>query len=293
MNTPILAVLDALDAAGCRPRETSTGHTFRCPVPGHRRDDRKPSGRVGIGYDGTVLLWCGRGHSAEEIVAEIGLEMGALFPDGDASRHPRRPAFRVLSGGVSAKVPKRGRPELGDGFIAVYDYLNADENIVYRVGRTADKQFPTAHVDPVHGWIWGHPPEHQRVLFALPAVLDAVARGSRVLLVEGEKDAVTLNTAFPDRIDYVATTKAGGARSLWLPQYTAALTGADVTIIADKDDEGRRAAAQATRGLMGYARSIVIAEAREGKDTADHLAAGFGLSDFVIVAADGPVAVLA
>jgi DNA primase len=131
------------------------------------------------------------------------------------------------------------------------------------------------------------------VLFALPAVLDAVARGSRIFVVEGEKDATNLNAAFPDRIDYVATTKAGGARSLWLPQYTAALRGADVTIIADKDDDGKWAAAQAAKNLMGRARSLVIVEAREGKDATDHLAAGFGLSDFVIVAADGPVAVLA
>jgi hypothetical protein len=293
VNAPILAVIDALDAAGCRPRETSTGHSFRCPVPGHRRDDRKPSGRAGIGHDGTVLLWCGRGHSAEEIVAEIGLEMGALFPDGDTATHMRRQTFRIYEGGLSTYVPKRGRPELGDRFVAVYDYLDADENIIFRVGRTADKQFPTAHVDPEHGWTWGHPPEASRVLFALPAVLDAVARGSRVFVVEGEKDATNLNAAFPDRIDYVATTKAGGARSLWLPQYTAALTGADVTIIADKDSDGKWAAAQAAKNLMGRARSLVIVEAREGKDTTDHLAAGSGLSDFVIVAADGPVAVMA
>ena len=293
MSDPLAAVVDALDRAGCNPRQSGAGFAFRCPAPGHRRNDRRPSGRVGIGWDGCALLWCGRGHSAKEIVAAVGLEMADLFPDRDTSRRPQRPAFHVLTGSAGAKPPKRGRPEIGSGFVAVHDYMDADEHVIYRVGRTAEKQFPTAHIDPVHGWIWGHPPESARVLFALPAVLDAVARRARVFVVEGEKDAVNLNAAFPDSIGYVATTKLGGARSVWLDQYTATLHGADVTIIADRDEDGKWAAAQAARNLLGRARSITIAEAREGKDASDHLLAGYGLSDFVVVAADGPVAVIA
>jgi hypothetical protein len=165
--------------------------------------------------------------------------------------------------------------------------------VIYRVGRSVDKQFPTAHHDPTLGWIWGHPPDPMKVLFNAPAVLDAVERGARIFLVEGEKDALNLNAAFPDRIDYVATTKLGGARSAWLPAYSAALRGAVVWIVADKDPDGTYAAAAAARGLMGVAKEIVIVEPAAGKDATDHLAAGFGFADFVVVAADRPVAVMA
>jgi 5S rRNA maturation endonuclease (ribonuclease M5) len=175
----------------------------------------------------------------------------------------------------------------------VYDYASTDGSVAYRVGRTGDKQFPTAHLDPRLGWIWGYPPYSMKVLFNLPAVLDGVQRGTRIFVVEGEKDAENLNGAFSDRIDYVATTKLGGARSLWLPQYSAALRGAAVWIVADKDHEGTHAAAAAARGLVGVAKEIVIVEAAEGKDASDHIGAGLGLADFVLVAADWPVTMMA
>jgi DNA primase len=104
---------------------------------------------------------------------------------------------------------------------------------------------------------------------------------------------LNLNAAFPDRIDYVATTKMGGAGSLWLQQYGEALRGAVVWIVADKDRKGHQAAARAASGLMGVAKDIVVAEARVGKDATDHLAAGLGIDDFVVIAADTPVALRA
>jgi hypothetical protein len=299
MNAPEELVLAALETSGCSPRPTAGGWSFRCPRPDHSHGDRKPSGRMGVGSDGRVLLWCGRGHRAEEIVGALGLEIGALFPEDTSSKTKRRPNLHAITGGRAPRAtspprdPRPGRPELGErGIVAVYDYVSADGDVIYRVGRTADKEFPTAHLDAELGWIWGHPPDAARVLFNLPAVLDTVARGGRVFVVEGEKDALNMNAAFPDRLDYVATSKMGGARSPWLPQYTEALRGASVWIVADRDADGTYAAALAARALYGVAHELVIVEARSGgKDASDHLDGGFGLSDFVIVAADRPVAV--
>ena len=300
MSDPVGTVLDALTASGRAPREVNGGWAFKCPCADHEHGDRKPSGSMSVGSDGRVLLWCGRDHRAGEIVRALGLELADLFPGG--SKHPgaRRYGLRVVAGGLRppspapAKAPRPGRPEIGvGGIVAVYDYASADGDVLYRVGRTAGKDFPVAHRDPALGWLWGHPPDSSKVLFNLPAVLDAVERGARVFIAEGEKDALNLNAAFPDRIDYVATSKMGGARSPWLPQYSAALRGAVVQIVADKDPDGTYAAAAAARGLMGVAKEIVIVEASAGKDASDHLAAGFGLADFVVVAADRPVAVLA
>lgn len=298
MNAPSQIVLDALHGSGRSPKETMGGWSFRCPCPEHVHDDKKPSGRMGLGDDGRVLLWCGRGHTAGEIIGALGLGLAALFPEDTTSPTARRSGLRMIRGGLRApakpRPPKPGKPEAGGGgIVAVYDYQDQNGAVIYRVGRTDDKQFPVAHLHPEHGWVWGHPPDSVKTLFNLPAVLDGVERGARIFLVEGEKDALNLNLAFPDRIDYVATTKSGGARSAWLPQYGEALRGAAVWIVADRDSDGAFAAAVAARSLVGVARQIVIVEAREGKDTSDHLAAGFGLSDFVVVAADRPIAVQA
>jgi hypothetical protein len=292
--TPEGIVVAALESAGCRPRQrVGGGWSFRCAVPGHAHGDRKASGSLSEGADGRLLAWCGLGHTADEIAGAIGLTLADLFP-ADA---PRRPNLRVVAGGVrtrptpTRKAPRPGWPIVGvGGIIAVYNYTDAEGRLLYAVGRTTGKQFPTAHVDPEHGRVWGHPPEAMRVLFGLPAVLDGVERGVRVFVVEGEKDAIVLNEAFPDRINYVATTKAGGADSPWLPQYADVLRGANVSIVADRDPAGRKAAAIAARGLLGIAASIAILESRAGKDAADHVAAGFGLDDFLVLAADEPKA---
>jgi 5S rRNA maturation endonuclease (ribonuclease M5) len=286
MNTPSQTVLDALHVAGGAPREASGGWSFRCPCSDHSHGDRRPSGRLGVGADGRVLLWCGRGHPAEEIVAALGLDIKALFPNG-----VRGHGFRVIPGGRHRPasmpplvIPRRGKPHLGDGGItAIYDCANAKGEVIYRVGRTADKSFPTAHVDAKNGWVWGHPPDAVKVLFGLPDVIAAVARRAMVVVVEGEKDALAMNTAEHGGVNYVATTKMGGARSRWLPQYTDALRDAHVIIVADKDPDGAACAQATLDGLLGAARRVYIVEAKVGKDASDHLDAGFGIRDFVQV----------
>ena len=61
------------------------------------------------------------------------------------------------------------------------------------------------------------------------------------------------------------------------------LTGAMVTVVADKDDAGRKHAADVVASITGLAASVVVVEAAEGKDAADHIAAGRGLHEFVPV----------
>jgi hypothetical protein len=58
------------------------------------------------------------------------------------------------------------------------------------------------------------------------------------------------------------------------------LAGADVVIIADRDEPGRSHAADVAASLGGKASSVRVVEAATGKDASDHLAAGHGLGDF-------------
>lgn len=103
---------------------------------------------------------------------------------------------------------------------------------------------------------------------------DRLGEASTVYVVEGEKDA----EAIGEIAGAVAVCSAMGAkkahRSDWEP-----LRGKHVVIIADKDEPGREHAAQVAELVRDIAASVRIAEAKAGKDAADHLAAGHSLTE--------------
>ena len=71
---PTAPALAALGGPGMR----------HCPVPEH--DDRHPSLSVREKPDGTVLIHCHAGCSAEDVLAEKGLTFAALYPGGGNGR---------------------------------------------------------------------------------------------------------------------------------------------------------------------------------------------------------------
>lgn len=111
-------------------------------------------------------------------------------------------------------------------------------------------------------------------LYNLPAVLDAAKNGDRIYVVEGEKDAKRLNS-----MGLVATTNPNGS-SEWLPEYTDDLAGAEVVVVADRDEAGYRHAAKVASSLKGKAKSVRVVQAKvtgKGADVSDHLDAGWKL----------------
>jgi putative DNA primase/helicase len=82
----------------------------------------------------------------------------------------------------------------------------------------------------------------------------AIREGLRVWLVEGEKDADALYS-----LGFTATTNAGGAGK-WQPTYTQALAGADVVILPDNDEPGRKHATDVAARLRPVAASVRVLE---------------------------------
>lgn len=163
--------------------------------------------------------------------------------------------------------------------VAVYDYTDEQGQLLYQVCRTATKQFPVRRPDATaqHGWRWSLG-DTRRVLYRLPEVVAAAASGATLHVCEGEKDADAIR-----RAGGVATCNPGGAGK-WRDEYVPCLHGARVVIVADDDSAGvahaqQVAASIAARG-NGNASALRIVLPREGKDAADHLAAGHGLDDF-------------
>ena len=149
---------------------------------------------------------------------------------------------------------------------ARYSYTDAAGTPTRYVHRTPDKKFKQS------GDTKGRPE-----LYRLPAVLAAVAAGVTVYLVEGEKDVHALES-----LGAVATTSPMGTTN-WPKVDASPLAGAHVVIVPDKDKAGDTYLHDVMTSLDGSAASVKVARARarDGKDAADHVAAGHGLEDLV------------
>lgn len=187
----------------------------------------------------------------------LGLKLADLFPadgrrNGNAIGHARG----------SGKI------------VATYDYQDEAGQLLFQVVRFEPKDFRQRRPDPAKpdGWAWKLEGV-RRVLFRLPEVAEAAAQGWRVVLAEGEKDALALL-----QHGFTATCNSGGAGK-WLDDYTTALRGASVVIVADKDKPGREHAAHVAAKLQGIAASVKVIECpdvggRTVKDAADYFTAG-------------------
>lgn len=225
-------------------KKTASGWSALCPA----HDDQNASLSIAEGDDGRVLLKCHAGCTTDAICAVAGIKMADLFPPTAAAAKPR--------------------------IVAVYDYVAVDGTLLYQVVRYSPKSFRQRRPDPDKPgeFVWDMKCV-ERVLYRLPAVVKAVAEQADIFIAEGEKDADALAG-----LSLVATCNPGGAGK-WLPQYTTTLTGANVIIVADKDEAGRKHAELVRRELTGKAASVTVIElpdrgGHKVKDAADWIAAG-------------------
>jgi hypothetical protein len=214
---------------------------------------------MSVGSDGRVLLYCHARCEAKAIVAAIGLSMSDLF---DAP--------------VAAKPRARQ--------VATYDYTDEEGRLLYQVVRYEPKTFKFRRPGLGGKWEWSVKGT-RRVLYRLPAILDAVRAGGTIHICAGEKDADAANAADPDAISYVATTVPGGeGRKRWKPEFTEALTGAARVIVwRDPDPAGHAHVIEIKAALAPVVRELRIVRAKDGKDAHDHLAAGHALDEAVDV----------
>jgi 5S rRNA maturation endonuclease (ribonuclease M5) len=226
-------------------RTGATGRNGTWPCPAH--DDSTPSLSVSPGNDGKVLVYCHAGCRLEDILTALNLDATDLFD-----------------------TPRSN----GSDITTTYDYVDEQGTLLFQVVRFAGKQFRQRRPDGNGEWIWKLG-DTRRVLYRLPQVVEAVAAGNTVYVVEGEKDADRLAV-----VGYTATCNPHGAGK-WRSTYNASLTGADVVVIADRDKPGREHARDIARHLDGIAATIRVTEPVTGKDISDHLAAGRGIEDLV------------
>jgi putative DNA primase/helicase len=210
----VLAKLTGVKSQGASRRAWMA----RCPA----HDDREASLSVTEGRDGRALLKCHAGCDSGAICARIGLSMTDLFADGG------RPSQHL--------APRRAEPSPAETraqrLVKSYDYTDADGNLLFQVCRFEPKTFRQRRRAPDGDWVWGLG-ETAPVLYRLPEVIEAVAMGRPVYVVEGEKDADALA-----EFGFAATTAPMGAGK-WRDSFAEVLAGAQVVVLPDNDDPGR------------------------------------------------------
>lgn len=194
----------------------------------------------------------------------------------------------------SVPIEQGSGPKPKRTFDRPYTYRGADgrelfQHVRWRTSDGRGKDFSYRwrphHTAP---WVWKKPTvdtagyDADHYLWRLPEVLAAVRAGKTIHWSEGERDALELR-----RAGVVATSHHGGACKV-SPEQCAWLRGApEVVLLADRDAAGAACALRRYEGLLEYAglkpRQVRVLRAAKGKDAADHLAAGYGLADFVPV----------
>jgi hypothetical protein len=251
---------DRLDLDGARLKGN---RDLLCRCPAH--DDYSPS--LHVWEDGQGLgVHCFAGCSRADV--DEALENAA------AASRPN----------LSRVIPARDRGVL----VATYDYRNANRELVYRKVRFEPKSFefrrpvvvaartsgPVQHAEYV-SWRAGLKDTEGRYIvepvpYNLPELIDA----PEAWIVDGEKDA--------DRLadEGIVATCSPYGMARWKPEWDEHLRGKRVTVVADRDDPGYRAAAEIAARIDGMAASIGVIDAAYGKDASDHLDAGLSVAEF-------------
>ncbi|MGI8923356.1 MAG: AAA family ATPase [Fimbriimonadales bacterium] len=167
---------------------------------------------------------------------------------------------------------KNGKSKAAMREIASYSYTDKNGSQLYEVVRYEPKDFRQRRlVNGKHAWGLAR---CTLVLYRLPNLTKAVNDGRTIYVVEGEKDVHAIESA-----GGVGTCNSMGAGK-WRPEYSESIRGAEVVIVADKDVSGYKHALHVRDSLLAVGCSVRTVESMEGKDAADHLAAGHGLADF-------------
>jgi hypothetical protein len=163
---------------------------------------------------------------------------------------------------ISEKSAKPGRLAKP---IRRYPYHGLDGAVLYFKNRFDPKGFSISRPDSKGGFIAGLGGTFP-VLYNLPAVVKA----NKVFVVEGEKDADSMNA-----LGFTATTNFDGAGK-WKDSYTGVLRGKNVFIIPDDDQSGHKHAQLVAASLHGVATSLRIIILPNPTNVK-----GFDVSDFI------------
>lgn len=222
-----------------------------CPL----HDDSAPS--LAIRYDpgqGRTLVHCHAGCDTQDVLAKLGLGWEALFDEPLAADGKGEKLCEYVyqrPDGSPYFVSERWRAPGGKKTFR----QRLAESERYGLGR-----------------------DFRPCLYKLPEVLAAARDGEAVWISEGEKDVAALRT-----LGATATTAPSGT-SGWRDYFPSWLAGCSrVMVVCDDDEAGHKYAGMIAGAIRGAGIPVSTVKPKTGKDAFEHIAAGFGLADFVPV----------
>lgn len=179
---------------------------------------------------------------------------------------------------------KPARAKQQSRIIAAYEYPDEHGEILFRVVRMDPKDFRQQKPDGRGGWEWSTRGV-RRILYRLPDILASIRSGETIFVVEGEKSADRLAA-----LGIAATCSPGGAGK-WKADCTKSLRGADVVILPDNDEAGRKHAENVAQALYGKAarvRILALPDLPAKGDVHDWLQAGHAAPELLALAQGAP-----
>ena len=221
-------------------------YTASCPCKqNHSHDDRNQSLSIAL-ESNKILLHCHVGCSVEDICENIGCKLSDLFLDN--------PSVSFIEW-----YAKKNNLQ----FIELYSYCYGK----YQDG-LAKARFIDQHGKKTFRWISNsNDPNHksgfkvshdgcEHRLYVAGSIEDET-----IVLVEGEKDANSINRVFgltAVSVENGASNSKSGKK--WLPEYTEQLTGKSVYIIGDNDKAGQNFVQIEGCELNGHAAAVYVAD---------------------------------
>ena len=208
----------------------------QCICPAHV--DTKASLTLTDGND-RALISCHAGCSAEKVVDAAGLKMSDLFY-GDGLAKERWRAY----------IENREKRKIE----AVYNYASINGDYAYTKVRLEGKKMLFGILSNerfAYGLNGKNKKTFNAVYGSISSIKRAIERKEPVFIPEGEKDVNTLV-----KKGYTAFS-CGGAND-WNKNVSELCKDADVIVLADNDDPGKKLASTVVRDLKGTAKSIKI-----------------------------------
>lgn len=237
----LLAALDNVSGEG--PEWTAC-----CPA----HDDKNPSLSIGIGNNSRPLVKCHAGCSQDSVISAL-KNLGA-WPETKKKLMGQSKKKAKLRKGVKIKKP------------AYFIYRDKNGKELYRITRTANKDFSVSRSNGKGGWLSGLGNTKQ-----VPYRLDEFRKKKFVYIVEGEKDADELW-----KWGIAATTNPFGAGK-WREEFNKYFKNKLVRVIPDNDPPGQEHALSVAENLLPVAQSVRTLKLdveKKGGDFSDWKAAG-------------------
>ena len=232
----------------------------RCPC----HDDKQASLTITKGRR-SALLHCHAGCNFEDIIQKVGLKKQDLYFE----ERPPGSSWRAY---VEGREHKR--------IEAVYDYVSSvNGEYTFTKIRMQDKRMiygVLCNGRFTYGLMGKHRKDLKSVYGNLKDLNKAIAENRPIFIPEGEKDVDTLT-----KRGYTALTYGGSGD--WQSEFATLFKDAEVNILADNDEPGRKVANTILSDLKGIAKSakvIVPVPDIPKADISDYFAAGHSNEDF-------------